>query len=63
MNEIVNKYNIKIDLYVRDEDGDAGIIIEYDKELHNVLVKYIEGGQGLHCIEPNCSEYKPLYTF
>jgi hypothetical protein len=65
------------DLYkgmkVMDDEGNIGIVKEHD-DIHNVLVKFKNGGSGLHCLVEGCFElatmngeqvklpsYDPLY--
>ncbi len=72
----VTRNNIMKGKTVIDNKGNIGIIQHYDESLHNVFVKYNNGGSGLHCLNEGCKEphevnghqfeidqYDPLYYF
>lgn len=71
---LVTRSNITGGRKVIDNDGNIGMIKEYDENLHNVLVEYDGGGSGFHCLNKGCREpievkgckvendqYDPLY--
>ena len=73
-NELVTKSNIEVDKKVIDDDGNIGVIIGFDKELHDVYVEFELGGVGIYCLNEGCKEkheikgeyfetyqYDPLY--
>lgn len=55
----VNQSNILVGAKVIDDDDNTGVIESYE-DLHNVLVKYDDGGSGLHCLVKGCVEYKEI---
>jgi len=46
---------------VTDKNGTIGTVIEHS-DLHNILVIYDNGGQGLYCLHADCPEYEPLFA-
>jgi len=56
-------YNkLKIGTAVYDEFFRAhGHVID-NKDIHNVLVEYEDGGSGLYCLDKKCEEFDPDLT-
>jgi len=45
-----------------DTDFEEGVIIEMN-DIHNIYVKFDNGGFSLYCLDKTCGEYEPvLYT-
>jgi hypothetical protein len=53
---------ITLHMRVMDTDGDVGEVSGIENE-HNVWVDLYWGGRGQYCLDPNCSEYDPLYPY
>lgn len=61
-NEIIKEVDINqfpIGTRVIDEDGNIGVIEEV-RDLHNISVKYENGGYGIHCQIEGCDFYDPI---
>ena len=46
--------------FVFDKDNIEGMVID-SSDIHNVDVKYLNGGRGLYCLDKKDKEYDPLY--
>lgn len=66
--------DIRVGMKVIDRDGITGIVKDC-KDIHNILVKYENGGSGLYCLVEGCADettindqvveiphYDPLYV-
>ena len=59
LTQIVNLNNLVNGMRVQDGEGNIGTVKECE-DLHNVFVKYDNGGSGLHCLIEGCIETKTI---
>lgn len=54
----ITDFNIR----VQDEEGTVGTIID-SNDIHNIIVEFDNGGQGLYCLCEGCELAENLYYF
>ena len=59
LTQIVNLNNLVNGMRVQDGEGNIGTVKECG-DIHNVFVKYDNGGSGLHCLIEGCIETKTI---
>lgn len=54
--------DVEVGMKVIDQDDHIGVVKECD-DIHNVLIEYDNGMNGLYCLDKNCKEYDELYEY